>query len=318
MARPSGRVVVRHSELRDFRQCPLKHRLRWVDGWQPDGESPKQLLGTAWHAVLQRRYENIREQQWHPAGGYAEWRQRVERGNVQAKAMQQAVDEATWDEYTQWRAVLIDDKFGMATLEWMIEGYIELYGLDLDWEVLHVEEEMQVRLRDLLGRPHPRFWYQWHCDLAVRDHSMGGKVIVVDHKSTAQLLGQTDVDLDDQFGLYAWAFSQLGYEVLAPVCNQARTDRLKREMTVEERYKRINSYRSAVEQTNIALDALATVQAIYSRNNRDMPYSSPDPRRCGFMCDFKETHLQIRKSPHYLGAARAALVARGFTQEGAR
>lgn len=304
--------VVRHSELRDFRQCPLKHRLRWTEGWREDGASPASALGTAWHAVLQAHYELIQGQQRHH--GYTEWARLVrdEQQLDNVGALHSGVYEAGWDQLEDESSELSDEQD--ATLRWMYEGYIERFGVDLDWEVLHVEEEMGVRLRNPDGSPTP-YWYQWHCDLAVRDHSMGGRVIVVDHKSTGQPLGQVDVDLDDQFGLYAWAFTQLGYDVLAPVCNQAQTKQLKRAMTLQERFIRLNSYRSLIEQHNIAQDALATAKAIYAKANRDMPYSAPDPRSCGWKCEFKETHIQMRKDPRYLGAARAALVARGFHQE---
>lgn len=302
-----SRIVVRHSEIKDGRQCPLKHRLRWIDGWVSPTFSDASLLGTAWHAVLQARYETIRAQQQRL--GYVDWRQQV----MEYPDSVAPIDEATYAEALEWTRDLSGQQHD--TLTWMIDGYIERFGADPDWEVLLVEADPTVPLVEPSGKPSKRFSLQIHVDLAVQDWSMGGKVLTVDHKSTAQPLGQHDVDLDDQFGLYMWALWRLGYDVLAPVCNQAKTKILQRAQTIEERFVRINSYRSQVEMTNIAADALRTAKRLYSAANLEEPDSAPNPRTCGWSCEFKEVHLQIRKSPFGRDVAPAALIARGFTRE---
>lgn len=303
------RIVVRHSELKDGRQCPLKHRLRWIDGWQQPEESAVQKLGTAWHAVLEQHYGLIRFQQQKL--GYQQWA-RAARAGLQL----QEVADAGWQEVHDQCHVskgLADEQH--ETLNWMYEGYLEFFGLDPDWKVLMVETDLTTPFIEPSGKPSRRFSYQFHADLVVRDWSMGGKVVVVDHKSTAQPLGQHDIDLDDQFGLYTWALGRLGYPVLAPICSQAKTKKLQRAMTLGERFTRINSYRTEVEQNNIAADALRTAKRLYSKANLTEPDSAPNPRTCGWSCEFKEVHLQIRRSPRGRDAARAALIARGFTKE---
>lgn len=303
------RIVVRHSELKDGRQCPLKHRLRWIDGWQQPEESAVQKLGTAWHAVLQVHYEAIQAQQQEL--GYQQWA-RAARAGLQL----QEVADAGWQEvHDQCHASKGLTEEQRETLAWMYEGYLEFFGLDPDWEVLMVETDLTTPFIEPSGKPSRRFSYQFHADLVVRDWSMGGKVVVVDHKSTAQPLGQHDIDLDDQFGLYTWALGRLGHPVLAPVCSQAKTKKLQRAMTLGERFTRINSYRTEVEQNNIAADALRTAKRLYSKANLTEPDSAPNPRTCGWSCEFKEVHLQIRRSPRGRDAARAALIARGFTKE---
>lgn len=308
-----GRIVVRHSELKDGRQCPLKHRLRWIDGWVSDHQSDPSQLGTAWHAVLQRHYlmTQIQQQKY----GYQVWRRTVLEevrldniGSFHGEVIGQV-----WDFFNEVTETLTDEQD--ATLRWMYEGYLERFGLDPDWEVLMVETDLTVPFIEPSGRKSARFAYQFHADLVVRDHSLGGRVVVVDHKSTGQPLNQHDVDLDDQFGLYTWALGQLGYDVIAPVCSQAKTQRLKRAMTIDERFVRINSFRTMVEQANIAADALRTAKRLYSKANLDEPDSAPNPRTCGWSCEFKEVHLMIRKSVRGREAAPAALLARGFTQE---
>jgi|SRR5882724_1774958 len=307
------RRVVRHSELKDGRQCPLKHRLRWIDGWTSDHESDPSRLGTAWHAVLQRHYGLIRLQQ--QKYGYQAWRRTVleEARLDNVGSFHNEVIGQVWDFFNEVTETLTDEQD--ATLRWMYEGYTERYGLDPDWEVLMVETDLTVPFIEPSGKKSTRFAYQFHADLVVRDHSLGGRVVVVDHKSTGQPLNQHDVDLDDQFGLYCWALGQLGYDVIAPVCSQAKTQQLKRAMTIDERFVRINSFRTGVEQANIAADALRTAKRLYSKANLDEPDSAPNPRTCGWMCEFKEVHLMIRKSVRGRDAAPAALLARGFVQE---
>lgn len=309
-----GRIVVRHSELKDGRQCPLKHRLRWIDGWVSAHQSDPSQLGTAWHAVLQRHYLMIQIQQ--QKYGYQAWRSEIRRHSPEAAALIIEVETLGWQEVdTQCHASRGLTEEQTETLNWMYEGYTELYSLDPDWEVLMIETDLTVPFIEPSGRKSARFAYQFHADLVVRDHSLGGRVVVVDHKSTGQPLNQHDVDLDDQFGLYTWALGQLGYDVIAPVCSQAKTQRLKRAMTIDERFVRINSFRTMVEQANIAADALRTAKRLYSKANLDEPDSAPNPRTCGWSCEFKEVHLMIRKSVRGREAAPAALLARGFTQE---
>jgi len=305
-----ARIVVRHSELKDGRQCPLKHRLRWIDGWQQPEESAVQKLGTAWHALLQRHYLAIWVQQQKL--GYRAWR----KAHLANYALLDEVETVGRQEvHDQCHVSKGLTKEQCETLVWMYEGYLEFFGLDPDWEVLMVETDLTTPFIEPSGKPSRRFSYQFHADLVVRDWSMGGKVVVVDHKSTAQPLGQHDIDLDDQFGLYTWALGRLGYPVLAPVCSQAKTKKLQRAMTLEERFTRINSYRTEVEQNNIAADALRTAKRLYGKANLTEPDSAPNPRACGWSCEFKEVHLQIRRSPHGRDAAPAALTARGFTKE---
>lgn len=308
-----ARIVVRHSELKDFRQCPLKHRLRWVDGWQNPHQSDPSKLGTAWHQVMQAHYGTIMAQQKRL--GYVQWLHKVQDESLldNVGMLTSEVETAGYDAIDQVTDTLTDEQD--ATLRWMYDGYLDRFVVDPDWEVLLVECDLTVPFVEPSGRKSRRFAYQFHADLVVRDHSQGGYVLVVDHKSTGQPLGQHDVDLDDQFGLYTWALSQLGHKVLAPVCNQAKTARLKREMTPDERFVRINSFRTAVEQANIAADALRTAKAAYGHNNLAGPYSAPNPRTCGWSCDFKEVHMMVRKSSQGLDAAPAALLARGFAQE---
>lgn len=270
-------IVVRHSELAAFRDCPLKHQLAWVQGWwSPARESGgARDLGQVWHAAMKVRYLLIKDGQTD----------------------EDRIEEAVAAEIDRANSDLIE------TLWWMYEGYVELYGLDSDLDILSVEETLQVPFHDEDDRPLrievDGVWrpilYSWTTDVLARSRTYRG-LMVVDHKSTGQPLGKMDIDLSDQFGLYTVAWQRLGEKVRGQLVNQAKTKRLKRPMTLEERFDRTPSIRTKVELRNIELDAVDTIYAMLSPRNRRRPYSAPDPRSCGWKCDFKEPHLRMRRN----------------------
>lgn len=301
------KTVIRHSRLRDFRRCPLKEKMKWQDGWHSPKVSEASALGSAWHEVMAAHYNKIKEIQREV--GYARWH---EYGQTDAEGLDP-------DNRVEEAAIAVIEDLVLSeehrdTLQWMYRGYYDLYDLDIDWEILVVEREFEAQLLGPSGKP-SGFWLQWHTDLMVRDHSMGGKVLVIDNKSTAAPVGQNDIDLDDQYGLYVWGARTLGYNVIAPVANQAKTKQLKRPMTLDERFVRTFSYRTHIEQNNIMADALATMKAMTSAANRRLPYSNPDPRTCGWSCEFLDAHLAARKDPRGYDVLNSLLPARGFTQE---
>lgn len=270
-------IVVRHSALAAFRECPLKHKLAWVEGWwSPEREANgKRELGQIWHAVMEIRYKAIKN------------------GETDEEALAELVAdviEVTNPEQTE-------------TLWWMYDGYVEQYGLDPDLEILSVEEILQVPFHDEDDRPlvievdgvRRPVLYSWKTDVLARIRKMRG-IFVVDHKSTGQPLGQADIDLSDQFGLYTVAWRRLGESIRGQLVNQVRTKQLKRPMTLDERFDRKWSIRTPAELRAIELDAVDTIYAMLSPRNRRRPYSAPDPRSCGWKCDFKEPHLRLRRN----------------------
>lgn len=270
-------IEIRHSELAAFRECPLKHKLAWVDGWwSPTREANgKRELGTIWHEVLKIRYRAIKE------------------GVTDEEVLQELVAdviEVTNPEQTE-------------TLWWMYDGYVEKYGLDSELEILSVEERLKVPFHDENDKPlvievdgvRRPVLYSWTTDVLARIRAMRG-VFVVDHKSTGQPLGQMDIDLSDQFGLYTVAWLRLGEQVRGQLVSQAKTKQLKRPMTLDERFDRKYSIRTPAELRAIELDAVDTIYAMLSPRNRRRPYSVPDPRSCGWKCDFKEPHLRLRRN----------------------
>jgi hypothetical protein len=287
-------IVVRHSEIADFRQCPLKHRLSWVEGWHdPVREAGgARDLGTSWHNVMKMRYELIQS-------GV------IDEGII-ANAVSHVVEAAHSDHHE--------------TLWWMYDGYVEQYGLDPDLTIISVEQTLQVPFHDEDDRPlvievdgvRRPILYSWTTDVLAKSRTYRG-LMVMDHKSTAQPLGQVDIDLSDQFGLYTVAWRRLGEKIRGQLINQAKTAKLKRPMTLDERFDRKPSIRTVVELRNIELDAVDTIYAMLGERNRRRPYSNPDPRTCGWKCDFKEPHLRMRRN-NDPGKTRAILKAFGLKQ----
>lgn len=275
-------IVVRHSEIADFRQCPLKHRLSWTEGWHdPRRESGgARDLGTVWHLIMKVRYVAIRESQ--------------QTGEpLDEEALEAEVNDIIENAHPDHRE----------TLWWMWDGYVEMYGVDSELEILSIEQTLQVPFHDESDQPlvievdgvRRPVLYSWTTDVLARWRAMRG-VFVIDHKSTSNPLGQVDIDLSDQFGLYTVAWRRRGEKVRGQLINQVKTKQLKRPMTLEERFDRKNSIRTATELRAIELDAVDTIYAMLSPRNRRRSYSNPDPRTCGWKCDFKEPHLRLRRN----------------------
>lgn len=275
-------IEVRHSEIADFRQCPLKHRLSWTEGWHdPRRESGgARDLGTVWHLIMKLRYEHIRACQQDGNG-------------VDEDVLGELVSHIIESAHSDLRE----------TLYWMYDGYVEMYGADSELEILSVEQTLRVPFHDEDDQPlmievdgvRRPVLYSWTTDTLVRWRAMRG-IFVMDHKSTGQPLGQVDIDLSDQFGLYTVAWRRLGKTVRGQLINQVKTKALKRPMTLEERFDRKNSIRTSAELRAIELDAVDTIYAMLSPRNRRRSYSNPDPRTCGWKCDFKEPHLRLRRN----------------------
>lgn len=271
--------VVRHSELKDFAQCPLKHRFAWVEGYRsPDSEASS--LGTAWHLVMANHYRAIKQLQ--DEAGECAWLDmgmQIEENHGQISKFIRARFEGEMRD----------------TLTWMYDGYVEKWGLDPHWRVLSVEQTLIVPFVEPTGH-RSRYRYQWTTDLLVQDMELAGEpLVVIDHKSTKNPIGRVDIDLDDQYGNYTWAWRRSGKPVLMQVCNQAKTAKLKRPMTLQERFSRTPGYRTDRELIEIEQDSLAKAKASRTKANRERPYSAVDPRVCGWKCDYTEVHLALRK-----------------------
>ena len=288
--------VVSYSELDTYRQCPLKHVWAYKERWRKPPTTDGALAkGSLWHLVMEDHYNVLKE------GG----------------TLNEARDKVF--------PYFVNEQSGVTTdtqdlIRWMYEGYVEQYGADDEWEIIDVEMPFQINLPDPNGEP-SRYDLKGKIDIVVKSRQ-NGLVWAVDHKSGANLPDQMDLDIDDQFGLYVWALKQLGMNPAGAVHSASRTTRNQADrpdytgkskpQTLDQRYRRTYLNRSDTELTSLALDAWAVASNAYPTSEFKPPiYSSPDPRQCGWKCDFKEVHLLARKGKN----PEQALTEYGFVQD---
>jgi hypothetical protein len=140
------------------------------------------------------------------------------------------------------------------------------------------------------------------CDLIVKDHSAGGGLWIVDHKTCKDLPKQKDFDMEDQTGIYAFLLKQNGWDIRGAIYNHCRTYKLKsREMDPSERFKRTLTVRTDQELFRMVAEAEEQIREAYDRDLqvgtvdvRDAP-RTPDGERCGWKCGYTEACLAGRK-----------------------
>lgn len=294
-------ITVSYSELDAYRQCPLKHSLGYLNLWSKEQKDGSALSrGTDWHSILAVHYQTIRDLRTKADGSWL---------GQPTEAKQKQI---LWAAQAAVAPLLADPATGQQTeqqelLAWMYAGHCEAYGIDVAWEILAVEYAGQTRLLTERGGK-SRFVLKYKADLVIYDHATR-QIRIVDHKSAADFSHQTEIDIDDQFGLYSWAFRQPGQaltlKAVAIVRSDARTRRNKGPMTLDQRFRRLPTFRGEAELNNIALDAYRTAKAAYLPGKP--VHSSPAPDRCKWRCDFLEVHLAARK-----GIAPMEVVLRDF------
>lgn len=280
-------IIVSYSELDTFRQCPLKHAIlygqRWTKPPKPDSALAK---GSLYHKVQEEIFRQIKAYQDAHNG------RNPKEGSADARKLMAKIWEAI-------NPMLWDPQSGEQTevqnlIEWMIKGWFDHYGLMDDWRIKAVEHQIITPLPDERGR-NSRYHLKAKLDLVVRIRSNGG-LWVVDHKSGANLPTQMDLEIDDQFGLYTWSMRKVGKPVIGSLHAANRTQRNKSPMALADRMSLTYLNRPEIELDNIAIDAYRVARAAHPPKGREtIPYSSPDPRQCGWKCDLKEPHLIMRR-----------------------
>lgn len=293
-----GLQIVSYSEMDTYRQCPLKHLLTYKERWKKPVVFGGPLdKGSLWHHVMETHYGVI-------------MRHYPKNGQPIPESKHAAILAEAWDEV---RPYLFDDTLGKSDsvqdlIRWMYEGYVEKWGVDNDWKVIAIEYPFELQLPDADGNP-SQYAMKGKIDLLVQSRSNGG-FWIVDHKSGAELPTSMSLEIDDQFGGYAWAMNKLGYRVRGAIHNAARTkqnvgdlasdeeraaNKAIKKQTLEQRFSRTPLNRDKVEQEYVARDFWAAASNAYPLPGRELPlYSSPDPRSCSWKCDIKEVHLIAR------------------------
>lgn len=282
-------ITVSYSELDTYRQCPLKHAIQYGQRWtkppKPDSALTK---GSLYHNVMEEHMRIIKS-----------WQDRLK-----AETGSDKIPEAMWaDILDECREAVMrllwDSTTGTQTpvqelIQWMYEGWVSHYGISPEWRIMGVEHQIITPLRDERGR-RTRYHLKAKIDLIVRTRDTGG-LWVIDHKSGANLPTDMDLEIDDQFGLYTWAMREVGKKITGTIHAANRTQRNKSFMPLDTRMKLTYLNRDQHELTNIALDAYRVARAAHPpKSQKVAPYSSPDPRSCGWKCDLKEPHLLMRR-----------------------
>lgn len=279
---------VTQSELKRFRQCPLAWKLAYVDKLaSPPGGSAllRRDRGTNWHLMLEHRYRAMMEDGLGPSD--EETTQRV------MQALNDAFDRFEGSAYTS-------EEF--ALLKWMYEGYCERWDkVDEDLTVVAVEEIFEVPM-PVEGAPN--LVITGKIDL-ITEHNdpVTGEVFqrVWDHKSASgrdvsKDAFVTEMLLEDQFPLYTAAKRIQGVPAREVVYDVARTDKLKRAMLTEERFHRASIPYSDAALQMVWEDNLMAAQALVRAYQTGEIYSVPNPRSCGWACDFYRVHIEGRNS----------------------
>ncbi len=302
--REGGRPVS-YSELDTFRQCPLKWHIGYREGYKPDYEKEAFRLGHVWHSIMETHYTVIKLWQEEEHGGSKRSPARGSMGETELlEDCAREVGYAVMD--------TLDDET-RALMEWAYSGYVEMHGCDPDWRIIATEIKGQVPLRsgdrELV----------YVIDLVVEDLDYGG-VWIVDHKFPGDLASDLEIELDDQLGLYWYAWSISGHDLAKRVngamLNEARKKQNKGDLpgaietwervkaaggkpgvkpkaqTLEQRFRRTRTSRTVEELWAIADDARAVIDAMET----GIIYSSPNPKQCQWKCDFKEVHVLTRSS----------------------
>lgn len=309
-----GTQVVSYSELDTYRQCPLKHQLSYVFRFSKEPEEGSPLRkGTLWHLVMEAHYLVI--QKWQTLSGTQNPKP------VPLKSINQVLAQCRAAAAVFWADDHGNQTEDQELIEWMYDGYVEQHGIDRDWLILGVEQRKQWHLPNEGGEPSP-YVIKAKLDVVIM-LSSNHTIWVVDHKSGANLPSQMDLEIDDQFGLYVWFLKQEGLNVVGAIHNAARTTRNQADFdgyvgkskpqTLEQRMHRTYLNRTDIELNNIAMDAFNVAVNMYPEltgRTRLPLYSAPDPRQCGWKCDFKEVHLMARTGINI----EEALEGQGFKQ----
>jgi len=286
-------VTISWSEIDTYRDCPHKHDLAYKQRWVGKTTSPSLQKGSLYHKVMEGHYRSLMER----PGDLISARLAAEKWLTE------------WS--TEWGG---NDNEYAELIWWMYDGYVNRYGADDDWEIRGVEQKLEVPLLTKQGR-RSRFTLKMQIDLIVRIRSMRGRLFIVDHKTGADLPKQKNLDMADQFSFYLWGMRELGYEAFGAIWNAARSTRLKREMTLTERFDRPMLARTDRELSTIAQEAYATARKAYAA--KAIAERHPDADRCQWKCtQFLEACLLGRKTD--AARERQFLLDTGYIQDDTR
>lgn len=161
--------ILRTSERGAFLGCWQKWWYEYRLGLRPKGkQADARWFGIGIHEALALWYLPERARGPHPAETFGKWAD----GEIAwvKTWLGDDYDEATWVDAVE---------LGIA----MLNGYVEHYGRDPQWEVIAVEHPFKVRLKQA-GKPVALFASRW--DGVIRDRRTG-LVLLLEHKTASQI-----------------------------------------------------------------------------------------------------------------------------------
>lgn len=276
MSERGEKVRVSYSELATFRDCPLKWQLKYYWRLQPPERALRLDRGTAWHSMLEAHYNSIRA------------------GKGKASTRNDVL--LALNTYNDSIGGMEDGEF--ETLTWMYDNYVKVYGSDPEYQTVATEIAFEFPMPVdgapgllIVGRIDHETIHTETGDRDVWDHkSASGRDVSKDGFLNEMLL-------EDQFILYAAAKREEGNPVKHVIYNAARTDKLKRAMTLTERFARAKIRYPDPALDDVWADNVRAASALVQMwNDPTRVYSVPNPKQCGWKCDFQKVHLDARST----------------------
>jgi hypothetical protein len=187
--------MLRTSERKDFKRCPMRWNWNYVEGLQSRGRTANALwFGTGMHLALEHWYVKGKTR-----GSYNEMLQ-------------------VWDEYCDGevrRVGTLSDPDSETKMidarelgHAMLRDYVIEYGKDTEWEVIATEQPFQIGIpwpEEQLARfktppPGPMIWYVGKYDTVMRNR-LTGELWLWDHKNVKSI-DTAYLQMDDQGGSY--------------------------------------------------------------------------------------------------------------------
>lgn len=283
-------LTLRYSALATLTDCQLKFKLTYASGLvSPPGKNL--VRGSAFHELMQGHYEAFRDaDNAHEPRDLAQARKRGAQHLMQYRRGEGAEH--------------LDDEM-IEQLRWMYAGYVERWGTDEELDRFVVIDEKRVV--PLLTTRGVKVFLQTTADL-VCHHKAWDRWLLLDHKTetgrdASKEAFSKENQLDPQRPLYAASFSLFGPKksripIFGAYHNTVRADKLKRDMTMEERFGRSPVFYNEKELLAVWEDAKTVARrAVEITLDVGAPvYSSPDPMSCGWKCPFIQVHLTSRST----------------------
>lgn len=186
--------IIRTSERSDFKKCPFLWQKSWVEQLSPMREPTWAWFGSAIHSGLEARYL--------PGG--------TKRASlaVMLDAFEERLDGEVRKIYTAGGDLddteIVDGRLLGRT---MLAGYVEHYGKEAEWDIIHTEQPFQIDVPGPDGKVIAVYAGTW--DLFARNR-VTKDYWIWDHKSRKAFVKDWSFyGINDQAGSYLWVAPQV-------------------------------------------------------------------------------------------------------------